>query len=206
VWIGKPFVRARAGNGLPLALFLDTANAGSVIAQALAGAAGFRGGRYGEMEVAGAGGTRRGIRGCRPARGWRAGTVRRTAGPIPAGVASAGVHRRHTRKRCIDKRSRGDRFPGGRVLHLGHAMTTRPSWTMPLTRRLTAATAAEGPDRPFNQRVARRGFARHSLMVGSSERQSALLSWFRTFLDPLTTRRLSSAHLSDLSEPRSRRW
>ena len=59
MWIGNPFVRARAGNGLPLALFLDTANAGSVIAQALAGAAGFRGGRYGEMEVAGAGGTRR---------------------------------------------------------------------------------------------------------------------------------------------------
>jgi Aspartyl protease len=59
VWIGKPFVRARAENGLPLALFLDTANTGSVIAQALAGAAGFRGGRYGEMEVAGAGGTRR---------------------------------------------------------------------------------------------------------------------------------------------------
>ena len=59
VWVGKPFVRARAGNGLPLALFLDTANSRSVIAQALAGAAGFRGGRYGEMEVAGAGGTRR---------------------------------------------------------------------------------------------------------------------------------------------------
>jgi hypothetical protein len=59
VWVGKPFVRARAGNGLPLALFLDTANARSVIAQALAGAAGFRGGRYEEMEVAGAGGTRR---------------------------------------------------------------------------------------------------------------------------------------------------
>jgi hypothetical protein len=123
VWIGNPFVRARAGNGLPLALFLDTANAGSVIAQALAGAAGFRGGRYGEMEVAGAGGTRRGIRGCRPARGWRAGTVRRTAGPTSAGVAFAGAHRRSALKRCIDKRSRGDRFPGRRVLHFGRAMS-----------------------------------------------------------------------------------
>lgn len=59
VWVGKPFVRARAGNGLPLALFLDTANSRSVIAPALAGAAGLRGGRHGEMEVAGAGGTRR---------------------------------------------------------------------------------------------------------------------------------------------------
>ena len=59
VWVGKPFVRARAGNGLPLALFLDTANSRSVIAQALAGAAGFRGGRYEEIEAAGAGGTRR---------------------------------------------------------------------------------------------------------------------------------------------------
>jgi hypothetical protein len=58
VWVGKPFVRARAGNGLPLALFLDTANARSVIAQALAGAAGFRGGRYEEVLVAAAGGTR----------------------------------------------------------------------------------------------------------------------------------------------------
>jgi Aspartyl protease len=59
VWVGKPFVRARAGNGLPLALFLDTASARSVIAQALAGAAGFRGGRYEEILVAGAGGARR---------------------------------------------------------------------------------------------------------------------------------------------------
>jgi len=59
VWVGKPFVRARAGNGLPLALFLDTANSRSVIAQALAGAAGFRGGRDVEILAAGAGATRR---------------------------------------------------------------------------------------------------------------------------------------------------
>jgi hypothetical protein len=59
VWVGKPFVRARAGNGLPLALFLDTAYARSVIAQALAGAAGFRGGRNEEILALGVGGTRR---------------------------------------------------------------------------------------------------------------------------------------------------
>ena len=59
VWVGKPFVRARAGNGLPLALFLDTATARSVIAPALAGAAGFRGGRDVEILAAGAGATRR---------------------------------------------------------------------------------------------------------------------------------------------------
>jgi hypothetical protein len=59
VWVGKPFVRARAGNGIPLALFLDTATSRSIIAQALAGAAGFRGGRYEEILMAGAGGTRR---------------------------------------------------------------------------------------------------------------------------------------------------
>jgi hypothetical protein len=59
VWVGKPFVRARAGNGLPLALHLDTASARSVIAQALASAAGLRGGRYEEILVAGAGGARR---------------------------------------------------------------------------------------------------------------------------------------------------
>jgi len=59
VWVGKPFVRARAGNGLPLALFLDTATARAVIAPALAGAAGFRGGRDVEILAAGAGATRR---------------------------------------------------------------------------------------------------------------------------------------------------
>jgi hypothetical protein len=59
VWVGKPFVRARAGNGLPLALFLDTGYARSVIAQALAGAAGFRGGRYDEIQAVGVGSTRR---------------------------------------------------------------------------------------------------------------------------------------------------
>ena len=59
MWVAKPFVRTRAGNGLPLALFLDTANSRSVIAQALAGAAGFSGGRDVEILAAGAGGTRR---------------------------------------------------------------------------------------------------------------------------------------------------
>jgi hypothetical protein len=59
VWVGKPFVRARAGNELPLSLYLDTATARSVIAQALAGAAGFRDGHDEPILVAGAGGTRR---------------------------------------------------------------------------------------------------------------------------------------------------
>jgi len=59
VWVGKPFVRAGAGNGLPLNLYLDTATARSVIAQALAGAAGFRDGHDEAILVAGAGGTRR---------------------------------------------------------------------------------------------------------------------------------------------------
>ena len=45
VWVAKPVVRARAGNGLPLALFLDTGAYGSVIAPALAAAAGLRHGR-----------------------------------------------------------------------------------------------------------------------------------------------------------------
>jgi predicted aspartyl protease len=45
IWVAKPVVRARAENGLPLALFLDTAAERSVIAPALAAAAGLRHGR-----------------------------------------------------------------------------------------------------------------------------------------------------------------
>jgi Aspartyl protease len=59
IWVAKPFVRARAGNGLPLALYLDTAKSRSVIAPALAAAAGFRYGRVEAMLLTGAGGTRR---------------------------------------------------------------------------------------------------------------------------------------------------
>ena len=59
VWVAKPFVRARAGNGLPLALYLDTATSRSVIAPALAAAAGFRDGRDEAGLVTAAGGTRR---------------------------------------------------------------------------------------------------------------------------------------------------
>jgi hypothetical protein len=59
VWVAKPFVRARAGNGLPLALFLDTATSRSVIAPALAAAAGFRDGRDEAVLVTAPGGTRR---------------------------------------------------------------------------------------------------------------------------------------------------
>jgi hypothetical protein len=126
VWVGKPFVRARAGNGLPLALFPRHGKCEVSHHQASPGQL-LCGGRYGGD---GGGGRRRhtpspgdGIRGCRPARGGRAGTVRQTASPIPAGVAFARVHRRRTWKRCIDKRSRSDRFPGRRVLHLGRAMS-----------------------------------------------------------------------------------
>jgi hypothetical protein len=59
VWVAKPFVRARAGNGLPLALYLDTAAQRSVIAPALAAAAGFRDGRGEAILLTGPGGTRR---------------------------------------------------------------------------------------------------------------------------------------------------
>jgi hypothetical protein len=59
VWVAKPFVRARAGNGLPLALYLDTAAQRSVIAPALAAAAGFRDGRDEAILLTGPGGTRR---------------------------------------------------------------------------------------------------------------------------------------------------
>ena len=58
VWVAKPFVRARAGNGLPLALYLDTAAQRSVIAPAVAAAAGFRAGRGEAIQLTGPGGTR----------------------------------------------------------------------------------------------------------------------------------------------------
>jgi hypothetical protein len=59
VWVAKPFVRARAGNGLPLALYLDTGTPRSVIAPALAAAAGFRDGRDEAILLTAPGGTRR---------------------------------------------------------------------------------------------------------------------------------------------------
>lgn len=59
IWVAKPFVRAQAGNGLPLALYLDTGTSRSVIAPALAAAAGFRDGRDEAILLTGPGGTRR---------------------------------------------------------------------------------------------------------------------------------------------------
>ena len=58
-WVGKPFVRARAGNGFPLALFLDTAATRSYIVPTLAGAAGLRDGREESTLIRGAAGARR---------------------------------------------------------------------------------------------------------------------------------------------------
>jgi len=57
-WIGEPYVRARAGNGLPLTLFLDTGASHTALAAPVAAGAGFTGGERKSTQVTGAGGSR----------------------------------------------------------------------------------------------------------------------------------------------------
>ncbi|APV50337.1 hypothetical protein BWI17_11925 [Betaproteobacteria bacterium GR16-43] len=57
-WIGEPYVRARAPNGLPLALFLDTGASRTALAAPIAAAAGLRDGEKKTTVVMGAGSSR----------------------------------------------------------------------------------------------------------------------------------------------------
>ena len=58
-WIGEPHVRARAGNGFPLTLFLDTGASRTTIATTLAAPAGLADGEARSTVVFGAAGSRR---------------------------------------------------------------------------------------------------------------------------------------------------
>ncbi len=58
-WIGEPYVRARASNGLPLTLFLDTGASRSALSTPVAAAAGLREGEKKSTLVMGAGSSRR---------------------------------------------------------------------------------------------------------------------------------------------------
>ena len=59
LWIGEPHVRARAGNGFPLTLFLDTGASRTTIASSLAASAGLANGEARTTLVFGAAGSRR---------------------------------------------------------------------------------------------------------------------------------------------------
>lgn len=58
-WIGEPYVRARAANGLPLTLFLDTGASRTALASPLARAAGLAAGEARSTLVMAAGGSRK---------------------------------------------------------------------------------------------------------------------------------------------------
>ncbi len=58
-WIGEPYVRARAANGFPLRLFLDTGASRSALAMPLAADSGLRDGEIRSTLVMGAGSSRR---------------------------------------------------------------------------------------------------------------------------------------------------
>jgi predicted aspartyl protease len=58
-WVGEPHVRARAGNGFPLTLFLDTGASRTTIATTLAASAGLANGEARSTVVFGAAGSRR---------------------------------------------------------------------------------------------------------------------------------------------------
>lgn len=58
-WIGEPYVRVRASNGLPLTLFLDTGASRSALARPVAAAAGLAGGEAKSTLVMAAGSSRK---------------------------------------------------------------------------------------------------------------------------------------------------
>jgi predicted aspartyl protease len=57
-WIGEPYVRTRANNGLPLTLFLDTGASHTALSSPVAAAAGLRGGEKKSTLVSGTAGSR----------------------------------------------------------------------------------------------------------------------------------------------------
>ncbi len=59
LWVGEPYVRARAPNGLPVTLFFDTGASRSALSAPVAAAAGLRDGEIRSTLVMGAGSSRR---------------------------------------------------------------------------------------------------------------------------------------------------